>query len=494
VLDATGAETLSPTEQETLRVYERDFGIRRITYAVYPGPWNGYESDREEINVSTPALDLNYAPAATSVFPYLKTSNVLKLSNAYGYAATALSDGNSTSLVRLGTKSVAIKRIMWDGRENLNVTIEATAFNPVSWHLFPGFLRWASRGILVGEQKYYYAAQVDDIMGETLLHNGGGAAFRINGSEWIALSNWQRAQRNRPGSALKDFRYDMAFNGVGSAPNYFNDETLMTEIRKNHYEFRWLNHTMRHQNLNFTDYNTSYTELLENQRRGNELKFTQLFTTELVTPEISGLKNLNAMRAAADLGIRYAVSDTTQEPRIYMVTRHANQLDYNVSTPAEWIHYFANVKGLGTLTLNEILDITAEFIMVKIRTGDMSPHMFHQANFRIHDGTNSLLSQLNEKLAAAHEFVFQANCPFVCLTTSDLAVRMQQRDALRNSGLVATVHWPAKTLTLAVTSAARVPVTGLTHPSASNYGGVPIASLSVEPGQVQTLDVSGTLQ
>ena len=115
--------------------------------------------------------------------------------------------------------------------------------------------------------------------------------------------------------------------------------------------------------------------------------------------------------------------------------------------------------------------------------------MFHQANTRDYDGGgHSLLSEL--LTATFDKYAAAATLPIVSPTMDDLAARVTNRMTFNGSGVVATIQ-PRTSVTISVTAAATVPVTGLCVPGAESYGGQTISYLPLAAGQSVTLSLTG---
>jgi MYXO-CTERM domain-containing protein len=119
--------------------------------------------------------------------------------------------------------------------------------------------------------------------------------------------------------------------------------------------------------------------------------------------------------------------------------------------------------------------------------GENDPWMFHQANLRDNGGGNSLLSDLLG--AVLDKYGARSTFPVVSPSMEDLAQAVKMRMSLNDSGVVATIE-PGARLTVRVTNAATVPVTGLCTPSAEAYAGRQISYLQLAAGQSVTLSLT----
>jgi hypothetical protein len=121
--------------------------------------------------------------------------------------------------------------------------------------------------------------------------------------------------------------------------------------------------------------------------------------------------------------------------------------------------------------------------------GDIDPLMFHQANTGPYDGTNSLLSDV--LTATFNKYLALENLPIRNLSEAGVGQVMANRMAYNNSGVNGTLV-PCQSLTLSVTNAATIPVTGVSAGTAGtteNYGGETISSVPVTPGSPKTIPV-----
>ena len=226
----------------------------------------------------------------------------------------------------------------------------------------------------------------------------------------------------------------------------------------------------------------------------------------LVTPEISGLDNAEAMRAVFDAGVRQLVSDTSvagqnnpspnagywikNVPGLLAIPRRPSGLSYNVSLPAEWMARYGDTHG-GVFSYEQIIAACSDTLMRHLLRGDYDPWMFHQPNVRDIGGGRSLLSDLMD--ATLDKYAARATFPVVSPTMNELARKVKERMALDASGVSATIE-PGAKLTVRVTNAATIPITGLCTPTAERYGGRQISHLELAAGQSVTLSLTDCSQ
>ncbi len=495
---ATWTSALSPAEWTALNQYEVDFAVRRINWSGYPNPDTGFNWPTAAYDSTGNAAVGTWTAAAKASFPYLVTANAFAVSNVWTYLATPL-DTNTTVWLSdaQGHALIAVKKHT-DGREVLSMTFDNAPWLLHSTVLSHGLVTWANKGLFLGERHTYLSAQIDDVFLADEMWPSG--EFRQSAKDWAATITWQKGFNTR--TLGKNFRYDMAFNGLGTVAGEYENDDLTPYVRTNKAMFKWISHTYTHTNLNTVDYATALSEITKNNQTAGNLGLPNYSRINMVTPQISGLQNPQFIKAAYDAGIRYLVSDTSipshrpaspntglpnwVEPRILMIPRHANNLFYNVSTPAEWVseyNYIYSAYWGRDLNYAEILDNQADLLLGFLLKGDISPLMFHQPNLRDYNGLgNTLLGDLLDKVADKYEQLY--NFPALSPTMNNLAVRLQQRMAYNESGVVATRN-ADNTVTLTVTKAARIPVTGLVNGGVVSFTGTtaPVITAETYAGQ-----------
>ena len=493
----TWTSALNATEWAALNQYEADFAVRQVNWSGYPTPDTGFNWPTTAFDTTGNAPRGTWSTAARASFPYLVTSNAFAISNVWTYLATPL-DSNTTVWLgdAQGNALIAVKQHP-DGREVLSLTFDNAPWLTHSTVLAHGLVTWANRGLFLGERHTYLSAQIDDVfLADEMWPTG---EFRQSAKDWQATINWQAKFRTR--TLGRNFRYDMVFNGLGTVPGQYENDDLTPYVRTNKSMFKWISHTYTHLNLDNVDYATALSEITKNNQAASNLGLPGYNKINLVTGQISGLQNPQFIQAAYDAGIRYLVSDTSIpshrpaspnvgvpnwiDPRILMIPRHANNLFFNVSTPAEWTDEYNHIYRAywgRDLSYAEILDNQAELLLGFLLKGDVSPLMFHQPNLRDYNGLgNTLLGDLLDAVANKYERLY--NFPALSPTMNNLAVLLQQRQAYNESGVVATRN-ANNTVTLTVTKGARIPVTGLVNGGVVSYtGAAPSITAETYAGQ-----------
>jgi hypothetical protein len=255
------------------------------------------------------------------------------------------------------------------------------------------------------------------------------------------------------------------------------------------------------------DYETALVEFVQYDAIARTLSLSKYEMVNLVNPQISGLDNPAAMKAAYDAGIRYLVSDTSRpghdaqvknggvwnwhEPRILMIPRRPTNLFYNVSTPDEWASEYNHMhRGYWgrDLSYEEILDKESEVLLMYLLRGEIDPWMFHQSNLRFYDGKRSLLTDLLDMTFEKYERIY--NLPVLSPMQDELGVRARNRMALAESGVVATLQ-PNGSVTLTAQKEAVIPLTGLPGRKAELYGTDRTHFVTVKPGTTVTISNMG---
>ncbi|MEN9576387.1 MAG: hypothetical protein RL514_4242 [Verrucomicrobiota bacterium] len=492
------ASALSAAEWAALNQYEADFAVRQINWSGYPTPDTGFNWPTAAFDSTGNAAVGTWSAAAKPSFPYLVTANAFAVSNVWTYLATPL-DSNTTVWLSdaQGHALIAVKKFA-DGREVLSMTFDNAPWLLHSTVLSHGLVTWANKGLFLGERHTYLSAQIDDVFLADEMWPAG--EFRQGAKDWAATITWQKGFNTR--TLGKNFRYDMAFNGLGTVAGEYENDDLTPYVRTNKAMFKWISHTYTHPYLDDLTYAESLTEVTKNNQAATGLGLPNFSKANMVTPNISGLNNPQFIQAAYDAGIRYLVTDTSipshrptspntgipnwVDPRILMIPRHANNLFYNVSTPAEWVSEYNSIYGAywgRDLSYAEILDNQADLLLGFLLKGDVSPLMFHQPNLRDYNGAgNTLLGDLLNKVADKYEKLY--NFPALSPTMNALGATLAQRMAYNASGVVATRN-ADDTVTLTVSKGARIPVTGLVNGGVVSYTGTvaPVITAETYAGQ-----------
>jgi hypothetical protein len=486
----TFQSALSPPEWIALRTYEAQFGVREISWYVFPGAEHGLHTTLIGQDTGASPIDATLTSAGQAAFPHLSGASTIPITLAWTYLTTAADPSVTPLLVDSAGHVLMSSRVGPDGRETLVMTFDSNAFLLHHAILSHGLIEWVTKGIYLGEYRVYLTPQVDDLYDNNDLFGGG--AYRMTATDVTAMQTWQLAVQALGGNA--GFRLAFAFNGARSTLLDLLSITL-TPVSPT---YNFINHTWTHQNLDAVSYSTALNEIQRNDNFGKS-RFLNYATAALVTPEISGLTNPNAMRAAKDVGVRYMTSDTsrpgwdnprpnigiysTLQPSILFIPRRPTNLFFNVSVPSRWVQEYNAIYAAfwgRNLSYAEILDKESQFLLFYMLRGDIDPQMYHQANLRAYDGVHSLLSDLHD--LALHKLRRFSNLPVESPSMVRVGTKMANTMARNASGLSATLE-PGVAITLTSPTAQRVVVSGVCLLLGSElYGGTCITTVDVPAG------------
>jgi hypothetical protein len=531
VIFANGNYITSLPGMALLTAYEQKFGVRQLNWFASPGAAFGLNPSNKTISASSTYTG-NYASGASGVFFYANTATPIAFSNATVYLASPLATGVTPLITDASGNVLSLIYDQGDGRQYLTQTFDSNQYLMHNLVVAYGLLNWVTKGVFLGEYHIYASAQVDDVFIDdsewivgTKCGTDSGAdslpTFRLNAADIDAFIAWQNAKQSNP--LLPDFKVSLAFNGVGTngdrdytgLPSNAVDD-LTPKLKATQAEFNWISHTWDHpDSLNGMNQAQIDGEVNPNNSEAATLGLTNWNPANMVTPGVSGLNDSKVPGYLVKDGIRYVVTDTSVigqvnngpnpspnvgivnsfASQLYEVPRHANDLYYNVSIPADWqAEYrciYAGQTPYSTYTSTQIRDYISASFVVNMLMGDMDPEMFHQPNMHAYDGTHSLLGDMYDETFTTYFKLF--NLPVLSPSLDVLGQKMQNRNAYNLSGVTASivngatpqivVSIPAGSAVPSVT----VPVTGLNSTGAEIYGGQNISHLPLNKGQTVTL-------
>lgn len=518
---------LTPAETDSLIRYAAEFGVRQANWYSWPSPDNGLFFTAT-VDTNSAPLPVVFTDAGKSVFPYLSAVAApakgtasryfpaappgLSIQLANVYLASAASDATTPLITDAAGDVLAATFNNSDGREVLTMTFDGNPNLTHSIALGYGVVNWVTRGTFIGARRIYMSPQVDDV----LLDNdrwlpatpcgtpvdGTGNNVRMTGTDFTSTVVWQRARRSIP--QTQDIRLTMAYNGFGAQKGEYPKDTLTPAVKSYQGDFFWVSHTFTHPMLDAPmDYYTALDELRKNQQTAKTLKFTLYSPTMLVTPNVSGLANAEAMRAAYTAGVRYIVSDTSVAgqdnpfpnigivnavvPRIFEIPRRPTNLYYNVAAPEDWVaEYNCMYAGYWgrPLTYDEILADQSQMLTTFMIRGESDPWMFHQPNLVFYDKAHSLLTDLLDATLARYAALY--NLPVLSPSMEEVGKAMQAKAAVRDANARA-YRATDGSIVVTASAAATVPITGLATAGAEVYGGQPTTYVKVAAGKTVTV-------
>lgn len=284
----------TPAEWEILHQYEKDFRVREAVLSGWPSqlwdpnpPWGIYLD--YGVNVASGGTFPNTqwaSPAGgQTVFEYVNTANPLPITD-WSFAANPRNDGigprdgtlpSVEPLLTTASGEALLSTVRYYDpsqpatpvREVLLSTISNAWFLVHSQVLAYEFINFATQGVFVGGRRVYMSAHLDDLFVEDELWNpvtnqtDPNLIYRLDSADianGVAAQNAFRAAHPTI-SAVDDyplfaFKLDFPFNGAGAvvdpqAAVLVADltEDLVAAVVANKEEFRFINHTFTHANL-----------------------------------------------------------------------------------------------------------------------------------------------------------------------------------------------------------------------------------------------------
>ncbi|MDB5096341.1 MAG: hypothetical protein JWM80_762 [Cyanobacteria bacterium RYN_339] len=495
---------LGQAEWDALTAYEAAFDVRQVDWYAFPSVDLGFQASNGAVDTTATPLATKLTAAGNQVFGYMPPNAAVTIKGAYTYTARAASA--TPLLVDVAGNALAATTTTDDGREVLALTFDNSPYLTHSQVLAYGLVNWVTRGTFLGDRHTYASAQVDDVFIDNFLNTvgpdarepvaTGGTTFRLAGTDIQAFTRWQQAKAASPVTA--GYKTDLAFNGRGTTAGWFlnpekavyQPDTLVPALTQFKDQYKWVSHTYSHFMLDAIAYDDFSAELIANNGVATGLSLPGYDRKALVTPNVSGLANANAMKAAYDQGVRYLVSDTSVAGQdnpspnagipnalvsgLLEIPRHPTNLFYNVSTPAEWADEYNKLYRSywgKDLSYDEILEDQANALLAYLLKGDVDPWMFHQPNMRAYDGTHSLLGDLLDRTFAKYGTLM--TFPIESPTMEALAESVAARMAYDAASVKATIM-PGRSITLRADRDVVVPVMGL-------------GRVSLQAGQARTL-------
>ncbi len=435
---------LDGVEWNTLWQYERAFHVRQVALRIAPGtfPEDYCLRPHTETAVGATPVEAALTDAGAQVFGYLRRDARVPIRDAYVYRTRVLAGCDASALLTLGSDALGVVSTAADGRERAGLTFSIGENQLVADLVGYGLLRWATRGIFLGEQRHWLNVDVDDWFAATLrgAPDGSGGTFRLSGSDAASVARQQAGLRSRyPLSG--DFRLNIAFNGARldpSAPAQCaadgTPDPLSSYSRCLVDDFRWINHTFSHPALNTTTYDENAAEIRKNldvaSAAGLPVEADVLKTPEysglgvysadpgsLDTPVDHGLANANAelLRAAKDQGVKYLHGNMSfgshrpacfncgtylpQQPDLFLVPDWPTNIAFEATTPDELTPIYNAAYGQGGSapdhadhdhTYDEIIDAEAAIALTHLAGGSVFTHTLHQGNLHEYAPDRSL--------------------------------------------------------------------------------------------------------
>ncbi len=353
--------------------YERAYGVRQA--ALYGAAWSGATPSEDDYGIIDPSggqglnnVVISPTAAGLGVFTDVDADSVITLRDTWGYPST----GNqtfSTPLIVDGSGHILAAQINTNGRERIALFFDNAAWGgmPVAYtqQLGAALLRWATRGVHIGERRNSFQADVDDWFLEAghwnvdthSIDDEEGEGVRLTAQDVLSLRDQQTGLQTLAGGIASDFRWSMAFNGMGTtepgegsipADCIESTSATLTYITKClANDFWWVSHTWDHEYMDYIlpavggarnlDVAGVVSRLTQNDNLAAAYGFGASYSrNSVVTGDISGLGWYDPLGpendpvVKVDFGLNYAspffIQGTQETSHTYVAS--------NMSTPS----------------------------------------------------------------------------------------------------------------------------------------------------------------
>jgi hypothetical protein len=519
---------LDNNEWNILWAYERNFGVRQAALYTSYGTWpedyclNGVS----ETPVGDTPLNVSLTPTGAGVFDYLKAGATIPVVQSYVYKTAIKAGCSAEPTLTDGTNVLGVRTTSTDGRERLALTFTLNQYLLQSDVLVYGVVRWATKGMFLGEQRHYLNVDVDDWFNTSDHYYPDGhieytPGFQLSAHDMVNLDSRQTALRTAHPQA-NGFTFNLALNGADIDPFAGNtcspngDATQLTATSKclaTH--FRWLNHTFNHYELNSTNYATTYAEINDNRAVANANGFAAP-NDVLKTPEYSGLgvhtedpdddtgvpvdhglagSNPDLLQAAKDLGVKYLHGNMSfashtpanyntsivhpLEPSLSVVPDWPTNIAYHTTTPDEETAFYNSFYGPDgkfpywptNRTYAQVLDYEAGVGLQHVAAGSVNTHTFHIANVRDYGSGKTLVTDWVENVVGKYDALYAT--PLINLAWPALGAYTTVRNAhfaQRAAGVDPVYDRSTGTVTVTSPLTGTVQLSGVQTAASSTYG------------------------
>lgn len=279
-------------EWNTLWDYERSYKVRQVSlytsYGTFPEDY--CLRAVSDGGVGATPINATLTNAGSQIFTELKNRVAIPISNSYVYrtqvaAGAACAGASATAILNAGTDVLGVTSTTADGRERLALTFTSNTNLLQATLLTYGLIRWASKGLYLGEYKHYLNVDVDDWYNGSAERNPDGSfvngGYRMNVQDALGAYQAQTNLVSQYSRVLPEFFLNLAYNAgranltappFGSSPENCNTNlsspdplTSVTYCLAN--DFRFINHTLTHAKLN--DSTTATTAVARKEIRDN---------------------------------------------------------------------------------------------------------------------------------------------------------------------------------------------------------------------------------
>jgi hypothetical protein len=559
----TFVSAFSNDEWTALFAYELDYGVRQV--ALYGAPTTFPEDYCTRVSGVEAVQGTDYPVRLTQegadTFSYLKPTAQIPLRFSYVYKtnldAACLVETDTLPLLEDSSGSaLAVVSVSPDGRERMMLSFSSNPFFLYTPMLSYGVVRWATRGVFVGELQRFLNVDVDDWFNVTDWRLKDGSfvpgGFRLSASDAVSVNRIQRAFRRQWGGVLDErdsaFSINIAANLEGAVPTarvgcraqISSTDPLTSVSRCLQSNFRWINHSYTHRNLDQTTgatYEVAKDQIQLNLQAANQMALP-MPAAVFKSGELSGLgfydpnrtdplgglaqqprdfglgaSNREFLRAAKDSGVRYIHANFSVpsqkpgcancgiwhplEPSLFLIPVRPNNVAYYVTTPdeeASFFNYFYGPAGLFPFftrdqSYQEVLNYESELALFEVVRGTAYAHYFHQGNLREYaPGKNLVFDWLGAVMTRYNQY-FEApvrDLPWSGLGGLGSYIEARTSHSALAPKLKATWNPTARTVTFSAPAGqgGSFFVTGLGTPGSLLYGDDRISELSLNAGQV----------
>jgi len=318
--DGTFPSAFDAAEWAVLQAYERAYGVRQVALYAQPSfPWGSpddYGVTPPGTGVGLTGYQLDTTSAGRDVFTDVDAASQITVEASYGYPSTLVNPGIATPLLTAKDGTVMAVRVTNDGREYVGLFFDNAAWGgvPVAYtqQLGAALVRWATRGIHLGEKRNSFQGDIDDWFLDAghwnaSTHQIDDDAFNLTAKDVLSLRDQQQALRSQDGGIASALTWSMAFNGMGTTydgqgqvPTNCTESTsaTLTYITKCvANDFFWVSHTWDHEYMDFIPtfgVNLDQAEVEQRLSDNDQLAVTYGFganysRNSVVTGDISGL-------------------------------------------------------------------------------------------------------------------------------------------------------------------------------------------------------------
>lgn len=535
--DGSWVSGLDTAEWNTLWDYEREYAVRQATLFGSYGTWPEETCLRTagEGGVDETGITATLTPRGAEVFDYLNPAAQVPVQLSWVYRNQVAPGCDVEPVLVSGGDVLGATSVTPDGREQLALSFSSNEHLLQSHLLTYGLMRWASRGLFLGEQRHFLKLDVDDyfnasdLMLEDLTLDPDG--FRMTGDDALNMKTQQDALRAAHPLA-GEFRLSVAYNGEGVDTSTEADCTgggesaLVAATLCVKDEVEWVNHTYTHPKLNDTDYRTTRLEITRNRGVARSLGLAQPGSV-LKTGEYSGLgvyhpdptndidpptdyglmaSNPALIEAAVATGARYLHGNMSfashvpdcfncniahpMDPRVKVVPDWPTNIAYFSATPAQetaFYNWFYGPDGKFPYwpvdqTYEQVIEHESTGVLHRVAMGSMYSNTMHIPNLSDYGDGRTLAFDWADAVMSRYESFYSV--PLLSPSWQALAQATDVRTAHYTARDEVQAVWDpsARSIRLTAPTAAQLQVTGLQGPKQETYGSSVISIVTLRAG------------